>query len=267
MSIYKIVFSPTGGTQKAADFFTKAFCKESVSVDLTDSTFDFSDLCFTDTDVCIAAVPSYGGRVPQVAVTRLKQMAGNGAQAILIAVYGNRHYEDTLLELQDTLNAAGFRCAAAVAAVAEHSIMRQFAAGRPDNNDAEELAAFAEKIQQKIEAGKVSPDLTVPGNRPYREFGGVPMKPKAGQGCTKCGLCAAKCPVGAIPADHPLKTDENKCISCMRCVSICPGKARKVNKLILTVGAQKMKKVCSGYKKNELFLPDTNVPEAKRQKG
>ena len=69
----------------------------------------------------MAAVPSYGGRVPEIAVSRLKQMKGNGARAVLLVVYGNREYEDTLLELSDVMEAAGFSPVAAVAAVAEHS--------------------------------------------------------------------------------------------------------------------------------------------------
>lgn len=67
-----------------------------------------------------------------MAVTRLARMKGNGAAAVLIVVYGNRACDDTFAELQDTLEAAGFLCVAAVAAVAEHSILRQYAAGKPE---------------------------------------------------------------------------------------------------------------------------------------
>ncbi|MDD2971942.1 MAG: 4Fe-4S binding protein [Lachnospiraceae bacterium] len=57
-----------------------------------------------------------------------------------------------------------------------------------------------------------------------------------------------------MPGNGPNKTDNGKCISCMRCVSICPIKARTINPLRLAAGAQKMKKSCSEYKQNELFL-------------
>lgn len=254
MPIYKITFSPTGGTQKAADLFTNAFSQESIAVDLTDSTINTSSFHFTSEDVCIVAVPSYGGRVPEIAVSRLKQISGGGAKAVLIAVYGNRAYEDTLLELDNTLTAAGFCCIAAIAAIAEHSIMHQFGAGRPDSEDAGELISYAKKVRQNLETGNLPNALIVPGNKPYRKYDGVPMKPKAGKACTKCGLCAEKCPAGAIPADNPVITDNEKCISCMRCITVCPNKARKVSKIILTVAAQKMKKVCDSRKKSEVFL-------------
>lgn len=254
MSVYKITFSPTGGTQKVSDLFTEAFGTESTYIDLTSHNTDFSAYSFGAEDICIVSVPSYGGRVPGVAVSRISQMKGNGAKAVLIVVYGNRDYDDTFVELQDVLQSAGFVCAAGVAAVAEHSIMRQFAAGRPDERDAEELAEFAVRIRTAMETETLQTDLKFPGNRPYREYGGVPMKPQAGKSCVECGLCAEKCPVEAIPTEKPSATNTEKCISCMRCIAVCPQKARSVNKALLTAGSMKLKKACSGYKGNELII-------------
>lgn len=172
-----------------------------------------------------------------------------------MVVYGNRDYDDTLVELQDTLTNAGFSCVAAVAAVAEHSIMRQFATGRPDTQDAQELSDFAGQIRTKMEEGTVSGQLVLPGNRPYKGYGGVPMKPQAGKSCIRCGRCERECPVGAIPSEDPAVTDAAACISCMRCIAVCPQKARSVSKVLLAAGSMKLKKECSGYKRNELFLP------------
>lgn len=256
MSVYNIVFSPTGGTQKVADIFAESFCVGNTCtyIDLTSYETDFSHFAFAERDICIISVPSYGGRVPAAAVSRLCEMKGNKAAAILIVVYGNRAYDDTFTELQDTLTGAGFSCIAAVAAVAEHSIMRQFAAGRPDEQDEKELGDFAKTIRSRMEEGSLHACLNLPGNRPYREYGGVPMKPKTGKECTKCGICAKACPVKAIDASEPSKTDTKSCISCMRCVAVCPQKARSVNSALLAAGSMKLKKVCSDYKKNELFL-------------
>ncbi|MEY8389900.1 EFR1 family ferrodoxin [Lachnospiraceae bacterium 45-W7] len=254
MSVYRLIFSPTGGTKRVAELFTKAFCSNSTYVDLASRNENFSSFSFHEQDICIVAVPSYGGRVPAAAVSRLQQMKGNNAKAILIVAYGNRAYDDTFTELQDTLTDCGFSCAAAIAAIAEHSIMHQFASGRPDAEDEKELASFAETIRSKIEAGAVSNRLTLPGNRPYLEYNGVPMKPQTDKSCTECGLCARECPVGAINCAKPPETDNQTCISCMRCIAICPQKARSISKTLLAAGSMKMKKSCSDYKKNELFV-------------
>lgn len=265
MAVFEIMFSPTGGTKKVSDVFTKALTKamsepiaeviaqESAVIDLLKRDKDYSACAFSAEDVCIVSVPSYGGRVPETAVSRLSQMKGNGAKAILIVVYGNRDYDDTFAELQDVLEAAGFVCAAGIAAIAEHSIMRQFAAGRPDKEDEEQLQGFAERIGEVLKK-QTKTGLTLPGNRPYRKYGGVPMKPQAGKACTRCGTCARECPTGAIPADDPSRTNTESCISCMRCIAVCPENARSVSKALLAAGSMKLKKACSVRKENTLFL-------------
>ena len=255
MSIYKIVFSPTGGTEKVADVFANIFDQKVHTIDLTDYTKDFEKISLDKDDICIVAVPSYGGRVPDIAVKRIKMIRGNGARAILIAVYGNRDYEDTLLELKNTLYSSNFYSIAAVAAIAEHSVMNQIAKGRPDNNDIQELSKYAKQIKDYIETNTISNSVFVPGNKPYREYKGIPLKPSVNNKvCSSCGLCARECPVGAISATVPQKTDKKKCISCMRCIRSCPSHARKVNRLLLKVASAKMKKVCEKPRSNELFI-------------
>ena len=147
MSIYAIYFSPTGGTEKIVTFIAEQF-GEYQSIDLCEKTSDLTN-DFSEEDLCIIGVPSFGGRVPAIALERIKALSGNNATAILITVYGNRAYEDTLIELEDTLIEKNFTCQAAIAAIAEHSIMHQFATGRPDQNDLTELASFAQKIKEK----------------------------------------------------------------------------------------------------------------------
>lgn len=253
MKLYEICFSPTGGTQKAADILSKGIADKIQTVDLTDHSTDFSAISLAGEDTAVIAVPSYGGRVPAPAIDRLKSIKGNGALAVLVCVYGNRAYEDTLIELLDAANDAGFTVISAVAAIAEHSIARQFAAGRPDEADRKILAEYAGKIREKIISGNTS-QPSVPGNRPYKKGGGSGMVPKPTKDCTQCGLCAEKCPVQAIDKKEPKKVDGKTCISCMRCVSVCPQSARKINAVMMTAVSTMLKKVCSDRKECELYL-------------
>ena len=140
MEHYNIHFSPTGGTRKVADILCCALDGEFNEIDLCRNIEQTS---LGEDDICLISVPSYGGRVPVTAIERLKKISGNGAKAVLNCVYGNRAWEDTLTELQDTLEEQGFRCVAALATVAEHSIFRQFAAGSPDEKDKSELLEMA----------------------------------------------------------------------------------------------------------------------------
>ena len=254
MSIYAIYFSPTGGTEKIVTFIAEQFGVYQ-SIDLCEKTSDLTN-DFSEEDLCIIGVPSFGGRVPSIALERIKALNGNNATAILITVYGNRAYEDTLIELEDTLIEKNFTCQAAIAAIAEHSIMHQFATGRPDQNDLTELASFAQKIKEKTNNTVKTdfPPVHVPGNRPYREYGTIPLIPGASHTCGSCGLCAAKCPSGAIPSNNPKQTDKDKCISCMRCVAICPHTARKGSDVRLTALTAMLNKACRERREPELYI-------------
>ena len=191
MSMFEIVFSPTGGTEKVSGLVTGALDGNIVTVDLTDSGLDFHGVSMAKGDVAVISVPSYAGRVPAVAVERLGMVRGNGARAVLVCVYGGRAFEDTLIEREDVAKRAGFRVVAAVSAIAEHSVARQFAAGRPDAQDVAQLSEFAQQIRQKLLDGAAS-EPSIPGNRPYKQAGGHSMVPHATEDCVSCGA-ALRC--------------------------------------------------------------------------
>ena len=153
-----------------------------------------------------------------MAVERLSMVRGNGARAVLVCVYGNRAFEDTLVELEDVAKRAGFRVIAAVAAIAEHSVARQFAAGRPDAQDVAQLAELAQQIRYKLLDEDVS-EPTIPGNRPYKQAGGHAMVPMATEDCVSCGACARAC---KMDVDITKTPNHAECIRCGMCMKACP---------------------------------------------
>lgn len=255
MNYAQLIFSPTGGTRAAAEIITDVWNDKIETVDLTRAKTNFSTVHFQPEDLVLIAVPSYGGRVPAVAIERISKVHGNGAHCVLLCVYGNRAYEDTLVELEDTAKEAGFKILAAASCVAEHSIMHQYATGRPDEADREELQKISRRILEKLaDSEKVDCEILIPGNRPYKKAGGGGLVPKADKTCTKCGICAVRCPVQAISPNDLSSADADKCISCMRCVEDCPSHSRSVNKAAVSVVALKIKKACSVRKSSELFI-------------
>ena len=254
MNIKQITFSPTGGTRKVADAITLGIEREVEALELCNPAAMLSETELTKENVAIIAMPVYGGRIPALATERVKQLVkANEARCVVVAVYGNRAYDDALLEMYKTCKEMGFRIVAAVGAVAEHSIIRKYGAVRPDAEDVAELKGFGAKIMEAIEQGTVIEENLIPGNFPYKKPMSGP-NPTADKSCKGCGKCASECPVGAIPSDDLRKVNKDLCISCMRCVTICPSQSRSIGKIMHGAIALAIKKGCAERKKNELFI-------------
>lgn len=254
MNITRIIFSPTGGTRKVSEHLAVGLGKTVTTVDLTDGKLDFSGVPLEKEGFALLAVPSYGGRVPALAAQRIRQLTAHGTPCVIVCVYGNRAYEDTLVELYDLAVERGFSVVAAVSAVAEHSMLHQYGTDRPDRKDQEELVEFGRLIGKK-QSGELSGGALdqLPGNRPYKKAAGG-FAPKARKNCVNCGICAKKCPAQAIPRDNCKTVDKTKCIGCMRCVTVCPHDARGLNPMVLKVAGLALKSACAQRKHNELFL-------------
>ena len=252
MIIHQIIFSPTGGTQRVSEILCQGIGKESIVTDLCVKSSDIQLPDIQEDDLAVIAMPVFAGRVPALAVERLRMVKPNSVKCVVVAVFGNRAYDDALLEMQDVASEIGFRVIAAVAAVAEHSIIRKYGKGRPDADDEQMLRRFGADIMRKAERDDCTMPQ-VPGNRPYKKGGKVPQ-PKGRRGCNRCGVCAKNCPTDAIPLSDPKTVDTAKCISCMKCVSVCPTGARSIGVIMNFLATQGLKKVCAIRKVNELYL-------------
>lgn len=252
MKLIRIIFSPTGGTRLMADALSAPWQHAIQDIDLTDAKTDLSTISLSESDLVLLAVPSYGGRVPALAAERIARLHGNGAACLIACAFGNRAYEDTLIELADLAGQSQLQVIAAVAAATEHSIIRMYGAGRPDAEDQRELASMAASIYDKYSSGSTSTPH-IPGNRPYKPLSDIRLVPTPSESCNHCGRCARTCPAEAIDP-ITLCTAPERCISCMRCISTCPQQARALAQSTITAITQALAGVCATRKPNVLFL-------------
>lgn len=228
-----VLFSPTRTSFRVAECVAEGMGADETEV--TDLTYKgVPELVCAPNDLVVFAVPVYGGRVSETALERLATVRGCCTPAVVVVVYGNRDYEDALLELRDFSVDAGFIPVAGGAFVGEHSYSRKnmpIAMGRPDQNDQKIAMEWGRKIKQKLEeivsTEKLLP-VEVKGNMPYKVKG--PKTPVASTTipdlCTVCGDCAAFCPTQAIVMKVKPETDPRLCIKCCACVKQCPTQAR-----------------------------------------
>ena len=200
---------------------TEAFGGESRLINLTHTA------CVgcgsVDGDTALLISPVYAGRIPAMAADLFRQIDGRGMKAIVAVVYGNRDYDDALLELADIAAGDGFEVIAAGAFIGRHCIFPKVAAARPDVSD---IAAATDFIKRARESGKLNIS-EIKGSRPYKKPGAVPLRPQTDKSeCRACGVCARECPAGAIDP-VTLATDKEKCITCCRCIAVCGSHARK----------------------------------------
>lgn len=220
--LHTFFFSPSDTTRKYAKAMTDAFGGESQLIDLTHGSCEIeSELIDGDTVLLIS--PVYAGRIPTMAADLFRQIDGHGMRAIVAVVYGNRDYDDALLELADIAVNDGFDVIAAGAFIARHCIFPKVANGRPDASD---MAVAANFMGRARESDKLDIS-TIKGNRPYKKPGAVLLRPQTDENeCRSCGVCARECPTGAIDP-VTLITDKDKCITCCRCIAVCSTHARK----------------------------------------
>lgn len=282
--IYGMYFSATGTTEKIvsrvasklAELITPGVEAEEISFNLP-SEREITHI-FGPSELVLLGTPTYAGRVPNVLLPYLKgSISFEHSLCVPIVLYGNRNYDDSLIELCGIVKDNGGVPVAAAAFVGEHSFSYKLAAGRPDEHDLKIADDFAESIAQKLTgllpritdsaAARDIPELgelKVKGEdpiRPYytpRDRNGNPIdirkvKPVTGPECTKCGLCSDICPMGSISKDDPSELT-GICIKCGACVKKCPEKCKYFTDENYLYHMHELEDMYSSPKEPELFI-------------
>ncbi len=235
-------FSATGTTKKVVTRMAETAADR---LHCPHQVFDFTlpqdrrqPLRFDEADLVVFGVPVYAGRVPNVLLKFLDTLAGSGAAAIPAVLFGNRNYDDALIELRDILHRTGFYPFAAAAFVGEHAFSTALAAGRPDRADMAAAEEFARSAADNISRVEGIPALiAVSGTpAPYRGYyqprdaQGHPVdirrvKPRTAAACDNCKACAALCPMGSVSFED-VREVAGICIKCGACVKRCPRQAK-----------------------------------------
>ncbi|MBQ5760453.1 MAG: 4Fe-4S ferredoxin, partial [Clostridia bacterium] len=129
-----IVFSATGTSRKSAMAIAKGLgCPVDV-IDVTAFADALQAKTFGPEEIVIFGAPCYSGRIPKIAMPRLSAFKGEGTPCIVTTAYGNRDFDDALVELCDMAKDNGFIPVGAAALVAQHTF-GTIAVGRPNSED------------------------------------------------------------------------------------------------------------------------------------
>ncbi len=255
-SVVGVFFSPAGTTKMIVEDILSCMNGERSTVDLLRAGFG-EGLTMREDDLLIIGMPVYSGRVHPVCIDQLRKLKGNNTPVIAVVSYGNREYDDALLELCELLEEHGFVTIAAGAFATQHSIFPNVGKQRPDRDDRNLIRVFANSCASYLEAfsSGIKPELHIKGKKPFRHPGKVPVKPDTTKRCNHCGRCSEICPTAAIPERLPQETNKEKCISCAACINICPQNARVFKGTLYMAAKVSFEAKYKARKEPETFLP------------
>ncbi len=261
--VIAVYFSPTGTTEKAVSAFAAGTGLPIEKIDLTTPKARHAfKRSFGQDELVIAGLPVYGGRLPWYLDDFFSGLNGNSTPAVATAMYGNREYEDALIELKVRLEERGFVVKAGAVFIGEHTFSRKIATGRPDATDLAVIADMGKRTLASI-LNDSPGNPVIKGNYPFVAKGFdplavSPLRPKieTAETCTLCHLCVEGCPWGVIDERDCKTIEYSRCFRCFRCLKICPVGAKQVkDAAFLTYLPQFEARLNASRREPELFLP------------
>lgn len=251
--VVAVYFSLTGNSKKYVTLLAEKLDMPFDTLDFTKKENRKNEVVFSKENIVLFSAPVYAGRLPNIDL--FDNVKGNGAYAVCMVTYGNREYDDALLELKNICEQKGFQVVAAAAFIGKHTYSEYVGTNRPNAQDNLKIEELAEYIKNGISKNSfVCGKLQVKGNEKYCEHKAIPLIPQPNEKCSQCGSCVRRCPVGAID-DKTFLTDSTKCISCFACVKGCTKKAREVNNSMYFKLVEKLETNLKDVEKEaEIFL-------------
>ena len=252
--LHLVYFSPTGTGKRNLEFAAENFSCETREHDITCNGKIYE---FGSDDLVLFAAPVYGGRIPDLAKEHLSGFTGNNTPCILFSVYGNRAFDDALVEMQELTESSGFVTIAGLGVLGQHTFTDKVATGRPNSDDRKTIAEMMESVKSKLEgiADITRLDrLELPGKPDCKPYSRMSLSPKTNKNCSHCNRCLEVCPSHAISSEHFDVPDPDLCIGCLACVKVCPSDARHANSIKLAAIAKVLETACSKPRPIELYL-------------
>lgn len=273
-----VFFSPTGNAAKITKTIAGTIAqRENVPL----RTFDFTlpqarekGVQFSAGELVVFGIPVYAGRIPNKILPAVQTLfRGNGALAVPVVTFGNRSFDNALIEMRIELEKNGFHTIAGAAFVSEHVMSGKLAPGRPNEEDFQAISRFALAVADKTDLiregscdgmAEIPAPIAVKGEDPvpgyYRplQADGSPAnflkaKPKTSEECTDCGRCAQVCPMGSISSED-FRTVTGVCIKCQACVKICPVHAKYFDDPVMLSHIRMLEEHYGRRAENEIFL-------------
>jgi ferredoxin len=263
-SLKLVCFSPTGTTKTIIQGIARGINQSTVElIDITTPGARKQQLQTSENELLVVAVPVYMGRVPALLSEWLRGIKARNTPTVYVVVYGNREYDNALLELKDILVKCGCKPIAGAAYIGEHSFhsseLPAASEGRPDASDLNHAELFGRKINEKLlsvsSVGNIS-DINIPGNYPYEgvtKLWDVDFIAVSNE-CTQCGICAEGCPVGAVDSGKSNLIDTEKCTLCCACIKGCPQNAKTMKPSLMKDAAKRVSEKFKERKEPEFFL-------------